>query len=237
MEAVGWSRKLLRRRADIAWSAREWAKVGDRPYFALPLQLDSDYQLRVHSPFGNMRAALYFVMKSFAHHAPPHVALVIKRHPLDAGLIAWDRMIRKLARRFGIADRVHYLAEQNIDEVVGGAIGVVTVNSTVGTLALNSHKPVVVLGHAVYKVPGIVYTGSLDQFWRDPRAPDLTLYAAFRRVLVHRCLIRGGLLSEEGLKMLVDNAVARLTAPPRPVAEQAAPRIRHRPRVVRPSAA
>jgi capsular polysaccharide export protein len=38
----------------------------------------------------------------------------------------------------------------------------------------------------------------------------MTLYSAFRRVLINQCLIRGGLLSEEGLAMLVDNAVKRL---------------------------
>ena len=90
----------------------------------------------------------------------------------------------------------------------------VTVNSTVGTLALNGAKPVVVLGHAVYKVPGIVHHTSLDSFWAAPRQPDMTLYSAFRRVLEDRCLIRGGLLSEEGLRMLVDNAVERLEKDP-----------------------
>jgi capsular polysaccharide export protein len=38
----------------------------------------------------------------------------------------------------------------------------------------------------------------------------MKLYSAFRRVLVDRCLIRGGLLSDQGLQMLVDNAVDRL---------------------------
>ena len=98
----------------------------------------------------------------------------------------------------------------DIAQVVGRSLGVVTVNSTVGTLALNKGKPVLVLGHAVYKVPGVVYRGTLDEFWLDPGAPDQTLYAAFRRVLIDRCLIRGGLLSDQGLDMLVNNAVERL---------------------------
>lgn len=210
LEAAGWFRKLTLRKKDVRASRVEWEKVRDQRYFALPLQLDSDYQIRVHSPFGNMRAALRFVIKSFARYAPAGTALLVKRHPLDSGLVAWERLTRRLAARYGVEDRVYYLADWDIAEVVGKSLGVVTVNSTVGTLALNQAKPVMVLGHAVYKVPGVVYEGTLDEFWTKPGAPDEALYAAFRRVLIDRCLIRGGLLSDEGLSLLVSNAVERL---------------------------
>lgn len=210
LEAAGWFKKLMLRKGDKRASVAEWEKVRDRPYFTLPLQLDSDYQIRVHSPFGNMRAALRFVIKSFARHAPPETSLLVKRHPLDSGLVAWERLTRRLAARYGVSDRVFYLADWDIAQVVGKSLGVVTVNSTVGTLALNRGKPVLVLGHAVYKVPGVVYKGTLDEFWLDPGAPDEELYSAFRRVLIDRCLIRGGLLSDQGLNMLVNNAVERL---------------------------
>ncbi len=210
LEAAGWFKKLMLRKRDIRLSRAQWETVRDKPYFALPLQLDSDYQIRVHSPFGNMRAALRFVIKSFARYAPEGTYLLVKRHPLDSGLVAWERLTRRLASRYGVADRVYYLADLDIAQVVGRSLGVVTVNSTVGTLALNKGKPVLVLGHAVYKVPGVVYKGTLDEFWLDPGAPDQTLYAAFRRVLIDRCLIRGGLLSDQGLDMLVNNSVERL---------------------------
>ncbi|HKY82924.1 MAG TPA: capsular biosynthesis protein [Sphingobium sp.] len=212
LESAGWFKKLILRKKDAQSSRVEWEKVKGRPYYTLPLQLDSDYQIRVHSPFGNMRAALRFVIKSFARHAPEGTFLLVKRHPLDSGLVAWGRLTRRLAARYGVSERVFYVADWDIAEVVGRSLGVVTVNSTVGTLALNAGKPVMVLGHAVYKVPGVVYRGTLDEFWLEPGAPDQALYAAFRRVLIDRCLIRGGLLSEQGLTMLVDNAVERLCA-------------------------
>ena len=212
MESVAWMWKLVRRQRDLRFALAEWDRLAGRPFFALPLQLNSDYQIRVHSPFGNMRAALRFVIKSFARHAPREVALVVKRHPLDPGLVAWERLTRRLARHYGVEDRVIYLADWDIAEVVAKSLGVVTVNSTVGTLALNSGKAVQVLGHAVYKVAGIVDTGGLDRFWSAPTPPDMALYSAFRRVLVDKCLIRGGLLSDEGLEMLVRNAADRLLA-------------------------
>ncbi len=209
-ESAAWFMKLARRKSDKQQSRADWDAVKDQPFFALPLQLNSDYQIRIHSPFGNMRAGLRFVIKSFAQHAPAGVSLVVKRHPLDPGLVAWDRLVRRLSRRYGVADRVVYLADWDMGEIVDRSLGVVTVNSTVGTLALNSGKPVIVLGHAVYKVPGVVHDGSLDSFWAAPRSPDQSLWDAFRRVLIDRCLIYGGLLSEVGLKMLVDNAIPRL---------------------------
>lgn len=214
MESAAWCWKLVMRQSHERRSRAQWDAVKDQPYFTLPLQLNSDYQIRIHSPFGNMRAALRFVIKSFAQHAPAGVSLVVKRHPLDPGLVGWDRLTHRLASYYGVADRVVYLSDWDIAEVVDKSLGVVTVNSTVGTLALNSGKPVVVLGHSVYKIPGVVYRGNLDEFWAAPAAPDMKLYAAFRSVLVDRCLIRGGLLSEEGLQMLVGNAVDRLLRDP-----------------------
>lgn len=222
IESIGWAGKLVRRGRDIIRSSERWEAVRHKPFFALPLQLNSDYQLRLHSPFGDMRAALRFIVKSFAKFAPHSISLVIKRHPLDPGLVAWDRLIRKLAAQYGIEDRLVYLADWDIVDVVKGSLGVVTVNSTVGTLALNIGKPVSVLGHAVYKVPSVAYDGNLDEFWAAPRPPDLKTYSAFRSVLIDRCLIRGGLLSNIGLEMLVENAVARLIEPS-PVIDQKAP--------------
>lgn len=222
-ESAGWCIKLMGRQSSRSRSAQEWARLGDRPYFTLPLQLNSDYQIRVHSPFGDMRAALRFVLKSFARYAPSDVALVVKRHPLDPGLVGWETLTRKLAAKYGVADRLFYFADWDIAQIVSKSLGVVTVNSTVGTLALNAGKPVTVLGHAVYKVPGVVHRGTLDDFWAAPSPPDMRLYSAFRRVLIDRCLIRGGLLSDEGLQLLVDNAVSRLLRPGQPALPQVVP--------------
>ncbi|HEX8389425.1 MAG TPA: capsular biosynthesis protein [Sphingomonas sp.] len=211
-EALGWALRLATREREARRSADAWTRVAGRPYFALPLQLNTDYQLRVHSPFDDMTAALRFVVKSFARSAPADVDLVVKRHPLDGGLRPWRRLTARLARRYGVEDRVHYLGEADIGPVVEGARGVVTVNSTVGTLALNRGIPVAVLGHAVYDVPGIVHSGPLDAFWTAPSPPDRTLYEDFRRVLIDRCLIAGGYGSDEGVALLVESARARLTA-------------------------
>src|ERR1700753_2157524 len=86
----------------------------------------------------------------------------------------------------------------------------VTINSTSGTLALAAGVPVITLGQAVYDMPGLTFQGTLDAFWTEASPPDASLFAAFKRVLAHRCLVRGGFFSTEGVRLLTEGAVARL---------------------------
>ena len=218
-EAFGWILRGITGRADRARSARTMAQIAGLPYFVAPLQLNSDYQIRVHSPFGDMRAALRFMIKSFADHAPADLHLLVKRHPLDATMVPWRQITRSLAKRYGVVERVHYISDADIVDVLRDGRGAVMVNSTVGTLALNTGIPVAVLGQAIYDLEGVTHSGTLDTFWSEATPPDPHLWDAVRRVIVDRSLIRGTFLSEEGLAMLVANAIPRLTVAPRPFAE------------------
>ena len=89
-----------------------------------------------------------------------------------------------------------------------------TINSTSGTLGLAIGVPVVVLGHAVYDMPSITCQDGLDAFWTRPVPPDPASFAAFRRVLVDRCLIPGGFFSDVALEKVVAHAVARFEGRP-----------------------
>ncbi|HUD29800.1 MAG TPA: capsular biosynthesis protein [Novosphingobium sp.] len=220
VEGMGWWRKLCRRKEREASAVQLMARLaaareeGRDPYFLFPLQLDSDAQIRLHSPFAGIADALRLVVGSFAAHAPAGTRLVVKEHPLDNGVRDWRQVTADMAELFGVADRVDYLAWGDIVPVTRGAEGVVTINSTSGTLALAEGVPVVVLGHAVYDVPDITCQGGLDDFWRNPLRPDAQTFAAFRRVLIDRCLIPGGFFSEEALDKVVRHAVARLEGRP-----------------------
>ena len=214
VEYAGWALRLMRQSAARRRSEATLAVLAahERPYFVFPLQLDCDYQIRVHSPFPGMLAAIEHVLGSFAAHASPEALLVVKAHPLDNGLRDWGRAARDVAARTGLADRMLYLEHADTESLVRGAQGVVTVNSTTGTLALAHGVPVATLGRAVYDIPRVTHQGGLDRFWTTPDPLDPEVFDALRRVLVQRCLIRGGFFSEEGLRMLVDAACARLLA-------------------------
>ncbi|MGI9377337.1 MAG: capsule biosynthesis protein [Tsuneonella suprasediminis] len=211
-EFGGWLRRMVCRPLARARSMRTLKQIAGRPFFLLPLQLDSDHQIRTHSPFSGMRDAIAGILASFAAHAPAECLLLVKEHPLDNGLHGWRRTVMELAGSLGIARRVRFIEHGDLYSIVAAATGVVTVNSTTGTLALASHIPVIVLGQAVYDLPGVTHQEGLDAFWSVPTPPQLEIYAAFRRVLVARSLLRGGFSSVEGRKLLVPAAVERLRA-------------------------
>ena len=182
-----------------------------RPIFLFPLQLEGDTQIRIWSPFHSMAEAVEQVIGSFARCAPLGAQLIVKGHPLDNGLVSWNGLTRRLAKRHGVADRVHYLSEVAYTPLLAASRGVVTVNSTAGLQALREGKPVVTLGTAIYDLPGLTWQKGLDSFWIEATPPDMTLVDALRRVLAAHCLIRGGFFGEEQIRVGIECAVERMT--------------------------
>jgi len=210
MEGMRWAAKYLTRGAQAAKAKAALETLAGRSYFLFPLQLSSDYQIRVHSPFSSMRQAADYVLASFAAHAPPETSLVIKEHPLDATLGGWGPYVRDRARSLGLGDRLIHLAGGDLNTLARGSRAMVVVNSTSATFALSGGIPVKALGCAVYAIPGITDDQPLSQFWATPAPPDGALYDAFCRVLHRHCLVRGGLASETATRILIANAVDRL---------------------------
>jgi capsular polysaccharide export protein len=212
VEGVGWTRRLLQRKQASARSRALLARLEStgEPYMLFPLQLDSDAQIRLHSNFAGVSDALRLVISSFAAHAPRDLRLVVKEHPLDNGVRDWRGETAALAARHGVSDRVDYLESGDLAPVAKRAKGMVTINSTSGTLALAFGVPVIALGQAVYDIEGVTFQGDLDAFWTNPGRPDAVTYAAFCRVLIDRCLVPGGFFSEEGLARVTEGVIERL---------------------------
>jgi capsular polysaccharide export protein len=215
VEYSGWAARLVRRRLQSAAIAAEVTRADTlKDFYVFPLQLDCDSQVRQHSAFGGMTPAIETVLTSFAAHAPASATLLVKEHPLDNGLRNWRRRLAEIAARLGINDRICYIEDGDLERLTRSARGMVTINSTSGTLALAAGVPVMTLGQAVYDMPGLTFQGSLDAFWTEAAPPDLALFAAFRRVLAHRCLVRGGFFSTGAVRLLTEGSVARLEALP-----------------------
>lgn len=210
MEALGWGVKYLARGLRERQSHQVLEGLKDKRFFLLPLQLSGDYQIRNHSPFPDMLAAASYVMESFARHAPDDAHLLIKKHPFDTSLLNWRRYVDRRARSLGIRSRVHFIDGGQLDQLAADAAGMVCVNSTSATLALAAGRPVCTLGEAIYNVPGLTFERHLDEFWTRPIPPEPGLYGAFRRVLVDRCLVRGGIASESAVQTLIGSMLERL---------------------------
>ena len=214
LDGLGWLWKLARRKRQSRRSDGALRRLSGKPLFLLPLQLSGDFQIRAHSPFPDMQSAASYVIASFALHAPADVHLLLKGHPLDSSFFNWAGFVRRQAKRFGIVGRLHFVDGGDLEEMVGRARGLVCVNSTSATLALAQDRPVCTIGEAIYDMPGLTHQAHLDTFWTRPTAPEPGVYRDFRRVLVDRCLIRGGLASESAVSILVEAMAERLCTQP-----------------------
>ena len=209
-EGFGWLWKFWREKSAQRKAEEVLNGLNGRDLFVFPLQLSGDFQIRSHSPFPDMQSAASYAIESFAANAPRHLHLLLKAHPLDSSFFDWDKFVRRHARRLSLEGRLHFVDGGDLDIMVRKARGLVCVNSTSATLALANGTPVCTMGEAIYDLPGLTHQGHLDGFWANPVAPEPGVYPAFRRVLVDRCLIRGGLASESAVSILIDSMIKRL---------------------------
>jgi capsular polysaccharide export protein len=184
----------------------------DTLFYVLPLQLDSDTQIRDHSPFTDMSDVMKLTVSSFATHAPSNARLVIKNHPLDTGFVNYPRLIKKLENEFQCTGRIDYLESGDLEAILKKARGLVTVNSTVGLSSLAHNCPTIALSNPLYNLDGLTFRGSLDEFWRGCAPPDAVLFKLFRNALIHTTQINGGFYSAPGIKLAVANSVRVLEA-------------------------
>jgi len=203
--------RLLRARvhddALVAEVARE-----RHPTFLLPLQLDSDAQIRDHSPFQNMEQVIEHVIDSFSLNAPFDARLLVKNHPLTPGLINYRKVTDRLAQQYGVADRVHFMESGHMPTLLSHIAGMITVNSTAGASAILHHRPTCTLAEPIYAMPGLTHQGGLDSFWMHAEAPDNTLFQRFRNTVIHTTQINGGFYTACGIDMAVANCLEVLMA-------------------------
>lgn len=195
-EGLAWVRSGLRKRL-YAWSERAILSRLASPalhkrYFLVPLQVHNDSQVVFHSRFGTVDAFIHEVVGSFARHAPLECSLVLKHHPMDRGYTNYTGLIRELSRKHELGDRLVYIHDGHLPSLQKHALGVVTINSTVGLSAFYHGSPVKILGEAIYDVPGLVSTQTLDSFWQAPGDVDEALFVQFKRELIRTTQLNAG---------------------------------------------
>jgi capsular polysaccharide export protein len=223
IEYAGWIRRFIRTPAMREQTRKIVARVvdGGLPYYLMPLQLHSDYQIRVHSPYTHPSEAAEETVVSFANHAPPESHLLFKLHPLDNGLFDYPGKIMRIAERVGVADRIHFIDEVDLAPLLKRSRGIVLVNSSIGTLALEQRCAIKALGTATYDMPGLTFQGSLDDFWTTSMTPDTKLFRAYQKVVLALTQINGGFFDSKAIevgtlrsmdRMLANGGAGRFTA-------------------------
>lgn len=208
LEYLGYMNRLPRLRFHVDKDSELISQLrgSSDPYYVLPLQLSSDAQIRDHSRFSCMVEVIEFVMCSFAKHADKNSKLVIKNHPLDFGLVNYCQLIEKFAKCFDILGRVHYMETGNLEHLLSAAKGTVTVNSTVGSVALGLNCPTMSLSNPIYNLVGLTFQGTLDNFWLEGEKPDAELFRCFRNTVIHTTQVNGGFYSAAGIELAVKNS-------------------------------
>ncbi len=209
-----WNKFLpIRRRRREVTKAEAALAAHDGPVFLLPLQLDTDFQIRLHAPSGGVAGILRRTIRSFADHAPPDALLVVKVHPLDHGWQDWRAVMEDAAAAAGCARRCLYFDGGDLDAMLERAAGTIVANSTVGLTALQAGSPVIALGTAIYDLPGLCFQGPLDAFWTAAEAPDHDRLSLFLRALGHALHVPGG-FDGEGAEPGARAMAQKMLAPP-----------------------
>ncbi|MGB0506898.1 MAG: capsular biosynthesis protein [Pikeienuella sp.] len=223
IEYAGWIRKGVLRRTRLRALAKAEAKLAAHkgPLFILPLQLETDYQIRFYGSGRTMRQELERLIGSFAARAPKDAMFVVKVHPLDNGNAPWQSICKTAAMAAGVPDRVVYFDGGNLDQMIAKATGVVTVNSTVGLTAVLAGCPVQTLGWAIYDLPCLTHQGGVDKFWNRPTPPTPEYVEVFTKALESSIHVHGafdGSGVQPGAKAIADKITA---SPPYPAATKA----------------
>ncbi|MDC0736867.1 capsule biosynthesis protein CapA [Cognatishimia sp. SS12] len=182
-------------------------RFGGFPYHLALLQLQHDSSFQKHSPFSTQTEFLELVMENFAEGAPQHHHLVFKAHPLEDGRIPVRREIQRLARQYGIEDRVHFVRGGKLAQLLNDARSAVTVNSTAGQQVLWRGIPLKIFGKAVYDQPEFITSQPLSRFFAGAIRPDMSAYREYRRYLLETSQVAGGFYSRKGRRQLMRHVV------------------------------
>jgi capsular polysaccharide export protein len=201
LDGLYWVRSFVRKTHYRIKEFRALADLkprGKQTYFLVVLQVASDAQVTVHSPFASIADFIEQTVDSFVQHAAADAVLLIKHHPMDRGYTDYSRLVDALANKYALNTRLRYIHDQHLPTLLQHAEGVITINSTVGLSALFHGTAVIALGAAMYDMEGLTCQIELDVFWQQARCikPDPTLHNKFRSYVTVHTQINGNFYVE-----------------------------------------
>jgi capsular polysaccharide export protein len=125
-----------------------------KKFIFIPLQVNTDTQILIHSNFKNMQEFITLVEKTF-YNINSDLKLVFKIHHMEKGTNSYKFNDKSI------------VLDYNTNELVEKSEFVITINSTVGFEALQKYKQVIVLGEAFFKIEKIVICSSKQNFLND----------------------------------------------------------------------
>ena len=192
--AAGWV-NYFKKRYNLIAERKIYKKINELKgsYFFVVLQVREDFQVREHSNYTSIENYIEEVLVSFKNtNKDPEAHIVIKHHPMDRGKVDYSSFIKEVCFHINLdRKKVIYVYDINLPEVIKGAKGSITINSTVGLQSLHHGVPVKIMGSAMYDFEGLTHQGSLEEFWLSQNPVNNTNFEHYRQYLINKTQITG----------------------------------------------
>ncbi|MGM0613866.1 MAG: hypothetical protein ACQESM_10185 [Bacteroidota bacterium] len=109
-------------------------------YVFFPLQVNSDTQVILNSPYESMYAAVEFILPRLKDAG---YKVIIKEHPMEVEPVDYSRFVDN--------ENVFLTKKTDLDKLIENSQFVVNINSSVGLQSVARYKKVLLLGKAFYK--------------------------------------------------------------------------------------
>ena len=124
-------------------------KSCDNGYYFVPLQLETDTNITLFSPFKNMKALLQWVIDN----TDPVRPIVVRPHPLsDINYQEFNNL----------NERIHVDGNTPLQKLIAESHAVIGINSTVLLESLIFEKPTIALGQGIFQHSNAIYLPPLD---------------------------------------------------------------------------
>ena len=135
---------------------------------------------------------------------------------MEDGRAPLRRVVKRVARDLGVADRVHFVRGGKLAQLLNDARTAITVNSTAGQQVLWRGIPLKVFGSAVYAKPEFVSNQPLTDFFAAASRPDNKAYKDYRRYLLETSQVPGGFYAARARTQLLRQVVDMMLSPEDP---------------------
>lgn len=133
---------------------------------AVPLQVNEDSQVLVHSPYQNMCEFIEDVINGVSKYRQKYsspIKLVFKEHPMDQGKADYS----KVYERYNKDEWIYFCKDGNTNELITGSKLIITINSTVGLEGIERNKKVLCMGNAFYAIEGLAFHSTSEKLADD----------------------------------------------------------------------
>ena len=182
-------------------------------YFVVLLQVPEDLQLLSHGMGWNNASIIENIMISFSCYADHKAKLLFKIHPLNFKINQDYVLIKELAFRYDLEDRVHIVCSNRNNIIFKNCAAGLTINSTAGLEVLRHSKNIFTFGVAIYDMfawpKSMDIISDLNNFWSAARERKVFDWNIIENYILNS-LIAGDFYNKSSFEELIEKIILKL---------------------------